>query len=117
MPTDTKRLKLQIGNKVRALRKKKGLSQAKACDDRSISIDTWSRVERGRPKNPTLATFVEMANALGVQVGDLFPRSSGAAQEEPLAAILDLLTAHLSCYDEETQESVRKALWLITEHR
>ncbi len=60
-----------IGRRIKELRKKKGLSQEKLSEKAEITPNYLSRVERGT-ENPTLDMFIRLADALGVEVWELF---------------------------------------------
>lgn len=60
------------GQRVRELRAVRGLTQAEASTRAKISLQTWSRIERGVPQNYTLETFAAVATALDVPFRELF---------------------------------------------
>jgi transcriptional regulator with XRE-family HTH domain len=59
-----------VGNNVRRLREKKGLTQEQFADVSGFSQQYISSLERGR-RNPTIITIYELAVALGVSHMDL----------------------------------------------
>lgn len=65
-----------LGERVRALRIEAGLTQEEAGARAEIDMRHWQLVEYGRT-NPTVATLVTMARALGTTIGELFD------EEEP----------------------------------
>jgi len=58
---------------VRRIRKQRGLSQAKLAAQADIDPSTVNQVEMGRRK-PSTATLEKLADALSVEVADLFPK-------------------------------------------
>ncbi len=62
---------------IRETRDAIGMTAAEASKRAGMHPVTWSDVERGKTGNPTLATMVRMAAALGVSVRDLI------REEEP----------------------------------
>ena len=113
MPTDTKQLRRTIGERIRELRHVRGLSQAKAAQSVSLTVDSWSRIERGAAPNPTLSSYVDIADALGVQVGYLLP----ATTRGKLAPILHEIVDLVGKVDNETQASLMKAIKGLLEQR
>ena len=65
---DTKEL---IGSRIKELRKKKGLSQEELSEKADITPNYLSRIERGT-ENPTLDMFIRLADALEVEIWELF---------------------------------------------
>lgn len=57
-----------IGNNVRRLRKKKGLSQEKLARRADISLNALSKIESGFVKKPSIQTVVKLARALEVSI-------------------------------------------------
>jgi transcriptional regulator with XRE-family HTH domain len=60
-----------IGNNVRKLRKKKGLSQEKLARLADISLNALTKIESGFAKKPTIQTVVKLSKALEVSIDDL----------------------------------------------
>lgn len=61
------------GERIRDLRKKRGLTLRELSDRTSMTINGLSRVELGHT-TPTSFTLEKIAGALGVEVGDLYPK-------------------------------------------
>lgn len=61
----------KLGAKISYLRKKKNFSQEKLAEKANISEIYIGEIERG-DANPTLEKLKLIANALGVEVSDLF---------------------------------------------
>jgi len=101
---DTKEL---IGNRIKELRKKKGLSQEQLSEKAEITPNYLSRIERGT-ENPTLDMFIRLANALDVEMWEMFDfghtgsrrdlksilnKIAGEANEEQLRLMIKVLRA------------------------
>jgi transcriptional regulator with XRE-family HTH domain len=68
--------------RIRQLRNEKGLSQAKLAVMADMDPATLNRLERGTG-NPNLKTLARVADALGVEVADLFPKAERRSSPEP----------------------------------
>ncbi len=64
--------KNSLGEKVRKLRLKQGLSQGKLARLADVSNNTIVNIEAGKQNNPTIETSQKIAKALGVTISDLF---------------------------------------------
>ena len=62
---------IEIGNRIRQLRVKKGLSQEKLAELSELNTSYIGQVERGE-KNPSVDTVYRIASALQVDLPDLF---------------------------------------------
>ncbi len=62
-----------LGKRIRMLRKTKMLTQEELGEKAGLSYKFVGEIERGEV-NPSLESLIGIANALGVKVGDLFPR-------------------------------------------
>jgi transcriptional regulator with XRE-family HTH domain len=65
---DTKRL---IGNRIKTLRQARGISQERLAEIISMNTKYISSIERGKA-NPTLDTIITIADALKVDMAELF---------------------------------------------
>jgi transcriptional regulator with XRE-family HTH domain len=68
--------------RIRQLRKEQGLSQAKLAVMADMDPATLNRLERGTG-NPNLKTLERVAEALGVEVVDFFPKAPRRSSLEP----------------------------------
>lgn len=66
-----KKLRVQFGRKLRALRKQRGITQEQLAEAASISVDFLSLVERGI-NAPSFETLEKLACALDMPVKQLF---------------------------------------------
>ena len=60
-----------IGNNVRRLRKKRGLTQEKLARLADISLNAVTKIESGYAKKSTIQTVVKLAKALNVSLDEL----------------------------------------------
>lgn len=60
-----------IGNNVRRIRKKKGLTQEKLARLADISLNTLAKIELGFAKKPIIQTVVKLAKALEISIDEL----------------------------------------------
>ncbi|OPY66755.1 MAG: HTH-type transcriptional regulator SinR [Syntrophorhabdaceae bacterium PtaU1.Bin034] len=65
---DVKKL---IGNRIKTLRQARGISQEKLAEKTSLNTKYISSIERGKA-NPTLDTFIKIADALKLGIPELF---------------------------------------------
>jgi transcriptional regulator with XRE-family HTH domain len=63
---------MDVGREIRRLREARGWSQAKLAGDTGMGVSGISQIETGA-RNPSAVTLSKIAEALGVEVGDLFP--------------------------------------------
>ena len=78
MKTDEKRL---IGLRIKELRKSKGLSQEELAERAETSPNYLSRMERGT-ENPTLDMLIKLANALEVEMWEMFDFGHEVSRKE-----------------------------------
>jgi transcriptional regulator with XRE-family HTH domain len=64
---------MEVGQEIRRAREAKGWSQAKLAAAADMAVSGVSQIETGA-RNPSAATLAKIANALGVEVADLFPK-------------------------------------------
>jgi transcriptional regulator with XRE-family HTH domain len=64
-------LNVRLGRRVRALRKKRRLTQEQLGERAGIAAKYLGSLERGR-ENPTVRTLAKIAKALGVELTELF---------------------------------------------
>jgi XRE family transcriptional regulator, regulator of sulfur utilization len=75
-----------LGRNVRAMRERRGLSQAQLAKLAGVPRATWTHLESGEA-NPTLAVLIKAANALHVRLEELLTRSHGDVEFVPAAAL------------------------------
>lgn len=64
-------IKELIGKRIQELRKAHGLSQEQVAEKADISPNYLSRIECGK-ENPTLDMLIKLADALGVEMWEIF---------------------------------------------
>lgn len=77
-----------LGQRIKKLRKTKNLSQEDLAERINKSVDTVSNIERGK-FSPRLDTALEIANALDVEVFELFQVRDMPLKDKQKARILD----------------------------
>lgn len=97
-------LQTRVIQNIRALRKKAGLSQERLADKADISRQMMNDIE-GRRRWLTKKTLVKLANALEVDVHELFIPS--AQENEKTKGIYDTITQEVVS---QVKEAVDKAL-------
>ncbi len=66
----------RLGERVRACRQERGLTQAELAESLDVSVAYVSLIERGL-RNPPYVTLLAIANALGVSARELVPEGPG----------------------------------------
>lgn len=74
---------MTVGEMIRQLREEQGLSQTKLAATADISAATLSQFETGR-KTPSLGSLLRLADALGVEPGELLPPKALAPSKSGL---------------------------------
>ncbi|MDP8953308.1 MAG: helix-turn-helix transcriptional regulator [Actinomycetota bacterium] len=97
----------EIGKEVRRLREKKGWSQAQLAVYAGSSQPTVNQIESGK-RNPSTRTLEKLAEALDVEVGQLFPKEQASlpfeeADEEALEE--RRVQAFLAAYPSEEERA------------
>lgn len=70
-----------FGQRVRTLRKIKGLSQESMAALAGLDRSYMGHIERGE-KNITLLKIYQISEALGIEVSDLFPREQDCGEAQ-----------------------------------
>src|SRR5829696_5638492 len=87
-----------VGGRIRELRNERGLKQGALARHSGISHTTMQSIEGGT-RNPSLSTLIAIADALGVEPGELFPKVSPPSAERstriPTLAELKEVSAEL----------------------
>jgi transcriptional regulator with XRE-family HTH domain len=88
---------MDIGSEIRRAREARGWSQAKLAAGADMGVSGISQIETGA-RNPSVVTLSKIADALGIEVVDLFPKPQtpqpsleDAAQSEALQEALTVL--------------------------
>jgi len=64
----------KLGDNIRRLRQKKGISQDRLSKEADLALNTVVKMETEENPNPTAETLQKIAKALDVTVGDLFDK-------------------------------------------
>ncbi|MBW1834944.1 MAG: helix-turn-helix transcriptional regulator [Deltaproteobacteria bacterium] len=64
-------IRQMLGSRIKDIRTKKGMSQEKLSEKMGINPKYLSSIERGK-ENPTLNTFIKLAQSLKVDIGEIF---------------------------------------------
>lgn len=64
---------VELGERIRAAREERGLTQRAAAEAAGIATDMISRLENGRYTSPGLRTLLRIAEGLGTNVAALLP--------------------------------------------
>ena len=83
---DTKKL---IGMRIKEIRRSKGLSQEQLAEKADINSKYLSRMERGT-ENPTLDMFIKLANALEIEMWEMFDFGHVVSHKELRGAIQNI---------------------------
>jgi transcriptional regulator with XRE-family HTH domain len=71
---------LRLGQRIREIRKERGMNQTELAEKAGISLITISRIERGE-RDPHVRTLAQIARGLGVPAYELL-RSAGYSKGE-----------------------------------
>lgn len=66
-----------IGLNIVAHRKLLGMSQVECARRANIGIARMSKIERGLSPDEPISSYVKIATALGIQMGDIFKEMAG----------------------------------------
>lgn len=81
----------RLGNRIRFLRKEKGMSQEQLGELSGLHTNYVGQVERGE-KNVTVESLEKICRGLGVSMEDLFRHIDPSPQPDELRQLVDLLT-------------------------
>jgi transcriptional regulator with XRE-family HTH domain len=102
---DTRQL---IGKRIKSLRQAKALSQEQLAERIGISHKYLSSIERGK-ENPTLETFIRLADALNVETSEIFRYQ----HEKPADELRKIINDWLNHGDPEKLKSAARLLETI----
>jgi transcriptional regulator with XRE-family HTH domain len=103
---DTKKL---IGMRIKEIRRSKGLSQEQLAEKADINSKYLSRMERGT-ENPTLDMFIKLADALEIEMWEMFDFGHIVSNKELKGAIQNITKTA----DEPTLRLALKVLRAVT---
>ena len=73
----------ELGQRVRALREERGLTQNALAKSAGIATDMVSRLENGHYSSPGLRTLLRIADGMGISVGAMLPAAHEVSQATP----------------------------------
>ena len=103
-----------LGMRIAALRKERGLSQEEFADAAGKMINTISNLERGRT-DPKITTLLALANTLNVSVQDLLEPCP--TQPKPCLKLLRRIIRMLEVQDERALKLILRQIQLLLEAR
>ncbi|WDL99197.1 helix-turn-helix domain-containing protein [Alicyclobacillus sp. ALC3] len=103
-------LSQRLGERIRILRKQRGLSQEKLGEQAGLHTNYIGQMERGE-KNLTIGTLEKVASGLGVSLEEVFRYVDPAVGEDKISEITHLLSVRPS----EDHEMVLRVITAILE--
>jgi transcriptional regulator with XRE-family HTH domain len=103
---------MAVGQEIRRLREEKGWSQAKLAAAADMGVSGVSQIETGS-RNPSAVTLAKLADALDVEVADLFPKGQSPLpfeSEERRQASMENIAALIDSMDDEQLVRFREFL-------
>ena len=104
---------------LRARRNELGLTQVQLAVKADLSLGTVALIERSQ-QNPTLKSLVTLAEAVGLKIGDLLPRSISAEEDKFRSGIAALVDQELKAAEaqliatqgqvDRTQEQINRLM-------
>jgi len=97
------------------IRNERGWSQQRLADEAGINKATLNQIERGR-RSPNVETLHKLAAALGVEVGDFFPKAQSPLplEEQQRADIIDVGEAFfVPLEDDEEEDTVTLQIYYV----
>jgi len=82
-----RRYMVRLGQRIRAIREERGLTQQVVARSAGIATDMVSRLENGHYTSPGLRTLLRIAEGMGVSLGSLLPDAPGAPSTAPESAL------------------------------
>ena len=83
-------IKQKVGLRIKHIRKTRAVSQEKLSEKAGMSSKYLSSIERGK-ENPTLDTFIKLAQALNVEIFELLNYAGEKSVQESKKFLLDLI--------------------------
>ena len=88
-----RRYMVKLGQRIRAVREERGLTQQAVARSAGIATDMVSRLENGHYTSPGLRTLLRIAEGMGVSLGSLLPDSPDPPSSAPESALKSRLGA------------------------
>ena len=103
---------IKLGNRIRELRKIKGVSQLELAYDMDMSMNTISGIELGKI-SPKIETLRKIAEKLNVSMSELFEFSKILPQDKITRKKIEEIANKLKPHDKEFLELVDKAIDIL----
>ncbi len=88
-----RRYMVKLGQRIRAVREERGLTQQAVARSAGIATDMVSRLENGHYTSPGLRTLLRIAEGMGVSLALLLPDAPSAPNSAPESALKARLSA------------------------
>jgi transcriptional regulator with XRE-family HTH domain len=82
-----RRYMVKLGQRIRAIREERGLTQQAVARSAGIATDMISRLENGHYTSPGLRTLLRVAEGMGVSLAALLPDAAGVPSTAPESAL------------------------------
>jgi transcriptional regulator with XRE-family HTH domain len=106
------KLGIKLGKRIRRLREGRGLTQAQLASLLLKSVETVSNMERGKTL-PGILTAAKLANALGVELKELFDFGEHRAvvRADPVVARITHRLSQMPATDQAIIGDLLESLW------
>lgn len=101
-----------LGNRIRELRKAKGVSQLELAYDMDMSMNTISGIELGKI-SPKIDTLKKIAEKLEINISDLFEFSNQKVTNKVVRKKVEDISRKLLNYDKEFLDIVSNTIDLL----
>ena len=98
--------RILLGQRIRAIRKAKGWTQEVLGSKADISYKFVGEIERGQ-QNPSFDTLVKIADAMGIELSELFRFEQGITNRKDIEARMAKLTKGIS------EDDLRKLFFVL----
>ncbi|HEY0135097.1 MAG TPA: helix-turn-helix domain-containing protein [Nannocystis sp.] len=88
-----RRYMVRLGQRIRAVREERGLTQQAVAKSAGIATDMVSRLENGHYTSPGLRTLLRIAEGMDVSLAMLLPDAPGVPSSAPESALKSKLGA------------------------
>lgn len=103
---------IQLGSRIRELRKLKGVSQLELAYDMDMSMNTISGIELGKI-SPKIETLKKIAQKLDINIAELFEFSNRQPKDKIVRRKVEEISRRLLGYDKEFLDLVGEAIDLL----
>ncbi len=107
---------IKLGERIRELRKIKGISQLELAYDMDMSMNTISGIELGKI-SPKIETLRKIASKLDIEIGELFNFSQTSAKNKVTRKKIEELSRELQGFDADFITLVHNAVTLLIKAR